>query len=84
LRKHKLPPAKELHYYTVKVEVTAPLVLEYRVLAEDPEEALDIVNKASPGQFFVSPPKPNLSKMKKLKANIYLAGTSLLKLTKKF
>lgn len=80
--KPKPPPAKQ--YYTVKMEITAPATLEYKILAESPEQALEIATKASPGQFLVSPPKPNLSRMKKLKANIYLAGTTLIKLTKNF
>jgi hypothetical protein len=74
----KPPPIRQ--YYTVKLEVVAPMTLTYRVLAESPEQALELAAQAPLSQA----PRPHLSKMKKLKASIYLAGTTLLQLIKNF
>lgn len=67
-------------YYTVKLEVLAPTTLTYRILAENPEQALEMISRAPLSQA----PMPNLSKMKKIKANVWLAGTTLLQLVKNF
>lgn len=83
-KKEEKPPAIVKQYFTVKLEVTAPVTLTYRVLAEDAEQALNLVTKSPMTIPMVAPPKPVLGKMKKLKANIYLAGTSLIKLVKIF
>jgi hypothetical protein len=74
------PPAKQ--YYTIKMEVTAPVTLTYRILAENAEQALELVMKSPMTVPMVAPPKPVLNRMKKLKASVYLAGTSLVKLVK--
>lgn len=71
---------KEKRYYLVEVEALIPTILRYRVLAETAENALDLIKTAP----LLEPPKQKLSKLKKLKASVYLFGTHMLKLTKKF
>lgn len=80
----KPPPAKQ--YYTIKIEATAPCLLEYKILAETPEEAIEMLEKnlrQAPGKNLITAPRPNLHKAKMHKANVFLSGTSLIKLTKK-
>lgn len=69
-------------YYTVKVEANAPISLTYRVLAESPEEAFELVAKGK-GKLS-EPPKPNLSRIKKIKAVVYQAGNLLVRLSRNF
>jgi len=71
---------KQKQYYTVKVEATAPIELTYRVWAEDPEEALEIFETSS----FYSPPRPILSRMRKIKATVYRSGTTIIETIKNF
>lgn len=73
-----VPPAKL--YFTVVVEATAPLTLTYRVLAETPEQALELIKNAP----MSVPPKPQLARAKKHKASVYASGTSIIKLTKNY
>ncbi len=67
-------------YYTVKLEVMAPVILTYRILAESPEKAVEMLGQAP----MVQVPQVQFHKMKKLKAKIYITGTNLLKLIKNF
>jgi hypothetical protein len=67
-------------YFTIVVEANAPVTLQYRVLADDAEQALDLIKTAP----LSAPPKPNIFRAKKIKASVYLTGTSLLKLTKNY
>lgn len=69
----------ELKYYDVKMEVTLPATVVYRVLAETPEDALELAKKANPLSV-----KYVLNKKKPLKALIYDAGSSLIRLTKTY
>ena len=71
-------------YYLIKLEVIAPITLTYRVLAENPEEALEIVIKKPNTTLQTSQPKFKFALMKKIKASIYLAGTSMIEFVKNF
>lgn len=73
--------SKQKQFYTVKMEVSAPVLLTYRVYAESPEQAIELVQK-QPFQSLSEAPKPFLSRMRKLKATVYAAGNSLIQLTK--
>lgn len=63
----------EKQYYTVKLEVLAPVELTLRVLAESPQEAAEMVSKF-PLPPMSKPPKPILAKMKRIKATVYRFG----------
>lgn len=74
----KTPIVKK--YYTVKVEGIVPITVTYKILAESPEEALELSRRAIP----VSKPQPILNKLKKIKATVYSYGSLLVHLTKSF
>ena len=75
-------PIPQKQYYTVKLETMAPVELTFRVFAETPEQAIEAVSK------FPLPPlssvKPNLSRIRRIKAMVYKAGTSVCDLVKKY
>lgn len=73
---------KTKQYYTVKVEANTPVLLTYRVYAEDPEQAIELVQR-NPLSNLSEAPKPLLARMRKLKATVYSAGNSLIQFTKK-
>lgn len=73
------PPQKE--YYTVKVETLVPATVTYRVYAESPELAIDMVKRG--GVQFSQPPQFIWGQMKRLKATVYNAGTVLIRLAKR-
>lgn len=76
----KLPSPPEKHYYSVSLEALVPTTLTYRVLAETPEQALELIKNAP----LATAPKLQLARLRKLKASVYLSGTSIIKLTKSF
>ncbi len=67
-------------YYTVKVEAIIPTEVTYKIFAETPEQAIDLISKSAP----YLAPKPKLSRMKKIKITVYKFGTSMVELIKKF
>jgi len=75
----KSPILKKIPY-TVKVEVMAPVELTYRVWAETPEQAVELLRYGS----LTAPPKPVLSKQKRIKATVYKYGTIMIEFIKKF
>lgn len=66
--------------YTVKVEVMAPVELTYRVWAENPEQAVEMLRYG----MISAPPKPILSKQRRIKATVYKYGTVMIEFIKKF
>ncbi|MHA2426419.1 MAG: hypothetical protein ACXADB_00065 [Candidatus Hermodarchaeia archaeon] len=66
--------------YTVRLEVQAPVELTYRVWAETPEQAVEMIRY---GQM-VAPPKPNLAKRRNIKATVYKYGTVMIEFIKKY
>lgn len=74
---------KQKQYFTVKLEATAPVILTYKILAEDPEEASLMAIKLR-GQKQTAPPSISFAKLSNITAKIYKSGTSILELTKKF
>lgn len=69
--------ADEKKYYDVKVEVMLPATLTYRILAGNPEEALQLSKKAQPNAV-----RHRLVGKKDLKAMVYDAGSSIIRLVK--
>ncbi len=70
-------------YFTVKLEVLAPVTLKYKILAKSPEEAIKKVESNLISNL-TETPKPNLAKHKKLHANVYAAGYTRILLNKKY
>ena len=77
----KKPPQKQ--FYTVKLEVMAPVTLTMRVFAETPQEAEQMVSR-NPLPPLSGPPQPKLSRIKRIKATVYKAGTNLYYLVKNY
>ena len=78
----KVPVPKQ--YYSVKIEASAPITLFYRILAETPEQALEIIEKTPASCQMERAPKPIVQRAKKNSVQVYLSGTSLIKLAKKY
>lgn len=70
----KLLP-KTKYYYDVKVECMIPATLTYRVLAEDPEKAAEMIKGLSPISV-----KHKLVGRKESKLMVYDAGSTIIKL----
>lgn len=70
---------KEKKYFDIKVEVMLPATITYRVLAEDTEEAVQLVKKANPTSI-----KHKMSAKKELKLTVYDAGTTIVRFIKNF
>jgi hypothetical protein len=68
---------KPKYYYDVKVECLLPATITYRILAEDPQEAMSKVKGLSPTSV-----KHRLIGRKELKMIIYDAGSSMIRLIK--
>ena len=69
--------ADEKKYFDVKVEAMLPATLTYRILASNAEEALQLSKKAQPTGI-----RHRLAGKKDLKATIYDAGSSIIRLVK--
>jgi len=67
-------------YYTVKLEALIPSTVKYRILAESPEEAVKLLDKTNP----LERPIPQLNRMRKSVARVYLWGTNMLQHIKRF
>ena len=68
---------KQKKYYRVKVEGLAPVIINYRVLAGSPEDALEMTEKVDYTKMD-GMPKPDLRQLKKKKSVVYLHGTSTI------
>jgi hypothetical protein len=79
MREEFKPPQKE--YFTVKVETLVPTTVTYRVYAESPDVAIDMVKRGS--VQFSQPPQFMWGQMKRLKATVYNAGTVLIRLARR-
>jgi len=71
---------KEKRYYTIELEAMVPATIRYRILAETPEEALDLLDKTPP----LERPRTRLPGMRKQVAKVYLWGTNMLQYLKRF
>lgn len=68
---------KPKKYFDIKVECMLPATLTYRVLAEDPEQAMDLIKRTQPTSV-----KHKLLGRKELKLTVYDAGSSMIRLIK--
>lgn len=71
----KTPPI--LHYYDVKVECMLPATLTYRVLAEDAQQASEMIKGMQPVAV-----KHKLIGRKEIKLTVYDAGSNMIKFLK--
>lgn len=71
--------SKQSIYYEIRTEALVPTLITYRIKAESPEEALKLFHKSNPTKVI-----PQLLRKRNLKATIYEAGKSIIKLTKYF
>jgi hypothetical protein len=72
-------PIKQKKYFDVKLTANVPCLITYRVLADDENAAINQIGKIDPISV-----KPTISQKRDIKALVYDAGSSLLKLTKIF
>lgn len=70
----KLPKIKEKKYYDVRIECMLPATLTYRVLAETPEQAADLIKNMQPIGV-----KHRLIGRKELKLTVLDAGSTMIK-----
>lgn len=66
-------------YYEVKLEAMLPATVIYRILAETPEEAADLIKYHKPVSI-----QPRLIGKKDLHLKVYYAGQCVIKFIKKF
>ena len=76
--KVKSPPIKDKQYYDVKVETMLPATITFRILAESPEQAADLIKGRSPIEV-----KHRLFGRKDLSLKVFKAGTNWLEWAKK-
>ncbi len=75
---------KQKQYYTIKLEGTAPVELHYRVLAENGQEALQMVERNIVGQPFSTPPKIKFGQFRKLKGQVFKYLTNTIEFVRNF
>lgn len=68
---------KTQKYYDVKIECTLPATLTYRVLADDPANAIEKIKNLPPNEV-----KYKLIGRKEIKLFVYDAGSSMIRLVK--
>lgn len=68
---------KPKHYYDVKVECMLPATLTYRVLAEDPHQAADLIKNIQPTSV-----KHRLIGRKESKLSVYDSGSTMIRFIK--
>lgn len=75
MKKSKEPIVKK--YFDVRVECLLPATLHYRVLAETPEEAAELIKKIQPNSV-----KHRLPGRKELKLMVYDSGSTIIRFIK--
>lgn len=75
----KLAAPKQKKYYDIKLECTMPVLLTYRVLADDEHDALIQMKRQAPSDL-----RPNISQKRDIKATIRESGSSIIKHIKNF
>lgn len=74
-KEKKIPIVKPKFYYDIKIECLLPSTITYRVYAEDPQQAAEMISKhQSPIGV-----KYQLTKRRDLKLLVFDAGCSMLR-----
>lgn len=76
-KENKKEPAPK-YYYDVKVECMLPAVVTYRILAETPEQAAELIKNKSPNSV-----QHKLIGRRELLLKVYDAGSSMMRFMKK-
>jgi hypothetical protein len=76
---NKTEKPKQKTYWDVKVETICPVLITYRVYAEDEDTALQEIKRRPPTSI-----RPNIAQKRDIKATIYNAGSLLIKKVFKF
>lgn len=58
------------YWFSVRVEGIAPITVEYRIFAENEDEAFQTVEKLNYSSMLAGPPQPQLHKIQKKKVLI--------------
>lgn len=74
----ELDEPKQKFYFDVKVECMLPATLTYRVLAEDAQQAADLIRGKSPNAVH-----HKLHGRKEMMLRVYDAGSSMMRFVKK-
>jgi hypothetical protein len=69
---------KPKYYYDVKVECMLPAVITYKVLAEDPHQAIELIRGKQPNHV-----THKLIGRKELVLRVYDAGSSMMRFMKR-
>jgi hypothetical protein len=77
--KKPAPAVKEKKWFDIRLECMVPCIVQYRVFADDEQDALQQMDKKTPSSV-----KPNILRKKNVKATIYDAGSSLIRYIKNF
>ncbi len=78
IKEAKIPAPKPKYYYDVKVECMLPATITYRVLAEDPHQAAELIRGKQPNQVH-----HKLIGRKELVLRVYDASSSMMRFMKK-
>lgn len=76
--KKEPPKIKNKSYYDVKIECMIPATLTYRILAEDPHQAAQLVKGKSPNSV-----QHKLIGRKELILRVYDSGSSMMRFMKR-
>jgi hypothetical protein len=71
---------KKKQLFTIKLEAMAPIELTYKVWAETPEQAVDLLKTAT----LTARPKPIIARKRNIKATVYRYGTMVIEFVKNF
>lgn len=77
LKKEAAAKVKPKHYYDVKVECMLPAVLTYRVLAEDPNQASELIKNMQPTSV-----RHKLIGRRETKLSVYDSGSTMIRFIK--
>ena len=72
--------AAEQQHYTVEVEAWARTTFKYKVIAESPEQAIELIDRSP----LLQAPKPKTTGIRKISAKVYLLGSNMLKHMRNF
>lgn len=78
IKKQAIPQPKPKFYFDVKVECMIPATLTYRVLAEDPTQAAELIKGKQPNSV-----QHKLIGRKELVLRVYDASSTMMRLMKK-
>ena len=76
-KKLKTPEPSPLIYYDVKVSSMIPATLTYRILAESPEQAIELIKSKTPNGV-----QYKLAGKRDIKLQVYKAGCSVIEFIK--